>query len=113
MPGDDPKNETTNRLTDPELEAELQRRGGRWGATLAGRGDERDHMLVRRGRLLVGDDVHLSTGERMLVGTHASCDVVLRDPSVSRFHCEIELGGRSVTVRDLGSANGTLVDGVA
>jgi len=115
---DDKKNDPTNRLTDPALEAELARRGGRWGATLPPRAEERDHILVRRATLVVlaGTDVdqeHVSTGEEILVGTHASCDAVLHDATVSRFHCRIALVGKPVVVRDLGSANGTLVDGVA
>lgn len=118
MATDEKKNDPTSRMTDPALEAELARRSGRWGTTLPARAEERDHVLVRRGTLVVlaGTDVdteHVSTGEEMLVGTQASCDVILHDAAVSRFHCRIALGGRSVVVRDLESANGTLVDGVA
>jgi transcriptional regulator with PAS, ATPase and Fis domain len=51
---------------------------------------------------------------RALLGTHASCDLVLADPSVSRFHVEITAtaDGRAL-IRDLDSTNGTRVDGVA
>ena len=73
--------------------------------------------LIRRVRLEVesGTDkgqVFSSTGELLTVGTHASADVVLQDPAVSRFHCELALGEHAVVLRDLGSKNGTLVDGV-
>jgi two-component system response regulator GlrR len=47
----------------------------------------------------------------VVIGSHPSADLVLRDPSVSRFHCEIT-GGDRPTVRDLGSRNGTAVNGV-
>jgi transcriptional regulator with PAS, ATPase and Fis domain len=50
--------------------------------------------------------------ECVVIGSHPSADLVLRDPSVSRFHCEIT-GGDRPTVRDLGSRNGTVVNGVA
>jgi two-component system, NtrC family, response regulator GlrR len=50
--------------------------------------------------------------ECVVVGSHPSADLVLRDPSVSRFHCEIT-GGDRPSVRDLGSRNGTVVNGVA
>jgi two-component system response regulator GlrR len=50
--------------------------------------------------------------EVVVVGSHPSADVVLRDPAVSRFHCEITVGERPA-VRDLGSRNGTVVNGVA
>src|SRR5262249_30521718 len=33
--------------------------------------------------------------------------------SVSRFHCEVSVTGGKVIVRDLGSRNGTFVDGVS
>jgi DNA-binding NtrC family response regulator len=55
----------------------------------------------------------VSTGERSFVGTHPSCEVVLTDATVSRFQVELGVAGKVVTMRDLGSANGTLVDGVA
>jgi transcriptional regulator with PAS, ATPase and Fis domain len=73
---------------------------------------------VRRFWLVVteGPDAgtrHLSTGERVVVGTHESADLVLRDDTVSRFHCEIVIAADAATVlRDLGSRNGTTVDGV-
>jgi DNA-binding NtrC family response regulator len=47
----------------------------------------------------------------VVIGSHPSADLVLRDPSVSRFHCEIT-GGDRPCVRDLGSRNGTVVNGV-
>jgi len=49
--------------------------------------------------------------ERCVVGRDATCDIVIRDPTVSRFHAALELGGEtSVTVIDKGSTNGTLVE---
>ncbi|HEY4121669.1 MAG TPA: sigma 54-interacting transcriptional regulator, partial [Byssovorax sp.] len=53
-----------------------------------------------------------SKDERTVVGTHASCDLVLTDPTVSRFHCEILAREGRVEVRDLGSRNGTSIGGV-
>jgi two-component system response regulator GlrR len=50
--------------------------------------------------------------ECVVIGSHPSADLVLRDPSVSRFHCEIT-GGERPCVRDLGSRNSTVVNGVA
>lgn len=46
------------------------------------------------------------------LGSHPSNDVVLNDEKASRFHCEVRLEGQRATVRDLGSTNGTFVDGV-
>jgi DNA-binding NtrC family response regulator len=38
--------------------------------------------------------------------------LVVEAPQVSRFHCEFELSPRGLIVRDLGSSNGTFVEGV-
>ena len=53
-----------------------------------------------------------STGTVMTLGAHPSADVQLEDPSVSRFHCEIRVEGEAVLLKDLGSRNGSFVDGV-
>jgi len=53
-----------------------------------------------------------STGERATLGSHPSCDLVIDDPTVSRFHCELQLDPLGARVRDLGSRNGTVVDGM-
>ena len=53
-----------------------------------------------------------SLTERCTIGAHPSCDLVIEDPTVSRFHCEIVIGDRGAVVRDLGSSNGTVLDGV-
>lgn len=46
-------------------------------------------------------------GERCTVGSHPSNELVLDDPTVSRFHCELAVAGDRIRVRDLGSRNGT------
>jgi pSer/pThr/pTyr-binding forkhead associated (FHA) protein len=51
-------------------------------------------------------------GRRILVGRSPSADLRLDDPSVSRLHARIELRDDGVYVEDLGSRNGTSVDGV-
>ncbi len=48
---------------------------------------------------------------RLVVGRVAPADIVLEDDSVSRKHAEIVRAGSQVSVRDLGSANGTFVNG--
>ncbi|MGE5186490.1 MAG: sigma 54-interacting transcriptional regulator, partial [Acidobacteriota bacterium] len=54
-----------------------------------------------------------SRGERTVIGSHESADLVLADPTVSRFHCELIVHAGGVDVNDLGSRNGTLVNGVS
>jgi two-component system response regulator GlrR len=53
-----------------------------------------------------------STSERVVVGTHPSCDLKLTDRLVSRFHCELAVIEGQIVLRDLGSRNGTRVDDV-
>lgn len=47
----------------------------------------------------------------MTVGRVAGVDIQIDDDSVSRRHAELVVDGREVTVKDLGSANGTTVNG--
>ena len=49
-------------------------------------------------------------GDRIVVGTHESCDLALNDPTVSRQHFEIELVPGGYAIRDLDSLNGTFID---
>jgi two-component system response regulator GlrR len=53
-----------------------------------------------------------SAAGRCSLGTHRSNDWVLSDPMVSRFHCELHVDASSVRIVDLGSKNGTTVDGI-
>ena len=53
-----------------------------------------------------------ATGERCSLGSAPSNDLVIDDTTVSRFHCEIITDAGSARVRDQGSLNGTMVDGV-
>ncbi len=46
-------------------------------------------------------------GDVVRIGTHASNDLVLDDPSVSRFHCRIVPDAAGWRVEDSGSLNGT------
>ncbi|MFZ5784884.1 MAG: FHA domain-containing protein, partial [Acidobacteriota bacterium] len=61
-------------------------------------GHER-HAVLREGDLVVG--AHLDSGVR------------IPDPTVSRRHARLRVAGGQVVVEDLGSRNGTRVDGVA
>ena len=50
-------------------------------------------------------------GRRILVGRAPSADLRLEDPRVSRLHARIEMRNDGVYVEDLGSRNGTSVEG--
>ncbi len=70
-----------------------------------------DHVILTglfEGRTLrfeLGDGAHV-------VGRGEDCAVRLPESSVSRHHAEVEVAGGRVRVRDLGSSNGTRVNGL-
>ena len=51
-------------------------------------------------------------GNSLVIGRDPSSDVPLRDPGVSRHHARLELRDDHYVLKDLGSANGTFVNGV-
>jgi hypothetical protein len=55
--------------------------------------------------------VHRLAGNVTVIGRGAEADVVVDDPGVSRRHAEIHTDRGRVRVVDLGSTNGTFVDG--
>ncbi|OYV66743.1 MAG: hypothetical protein B7Z72_10790, partial [Gemmatimonadetes bacterium 21-71-4] len=54
----------------------------------------------------------LRAGSPQLVGRAPTCDLPIIDPTISRRHAEVECVDGGVQVRDLGSSNGTFVNGV-
>jgi hypothetical protein len=84
----------------------------------------RTGMLLVTSRLLEADGglppgaLLLPTGDRVplgeyvvSVGRQEDCTVVLADPNVSRRHAEVRPSGDGFVVVDLGSTNGTKVNG--
>ncbi|WP_258037974.1 FHA domain-containing protein, partial [Streptomyces sp. SM5] len=74
-----------------------------------------DDAVPARLHVVAGPDaggVHLLHGGPVRVGRSAEADVPLDDPDVSRLHCAVTVSedGR-VSVADLGSTNGTSLDG--
>ncbi|MRG96528.1 sigma 54-interacting transcriptional regulator [Polyangium spumosum] len=51
-------------------------------------------------------------GELFRIGSHASNDLVITDPMVSRFHCRIARGPGGFRLLDTGSLNGSRIGGV-
>ncbi len=54
----------------------------------------------------------LPLGRRILLGRAGDATYVLADPAVSRHHALLEVIEGRIWLQDLGSANGTFVDGV-
>jgi FHA domain len=90
--------------------------GGRWLARVGERARALGDRLGAHGRaapqsaplLLALDDL---ARDRLLVGRHVACDVVLSDPTVSRHHAQLVRRDGSWVLRDLASTNGTAVNG--
>jgi DNA-binding NtrC family response regulator len=43
----------------------------------------------------------------LMIGTHENNDIVLKDPTVSRYHMEIQVRAEGIKITDLDSTNGT------
>ena len=55
--------------------------------------------------------VELTEGRMAIVGRAVTSDLPIYDPTVSRRHAELSLVPGGVAVHDLGSSNGTFVNG--
>jgi uncharacterized RDD family membrane protein YckC len=62
-------------------------------------------------RLTLGADIISLDSARLVVGRSRSCDVRLRDDTVSRLHAALVWRGGTLVLEDLGSSNGTWVNG--
>lgn len=64
------------------------------------------------GSLALPDGRRISVGEEpVTIGRLPECDIVVSDPNVSRRHAEVRRAGNDFVVVDLGSTNGTRVNG--
>ncbi|MFT3921286.1 MAG: FHA domain-containing protein [Myxococcales bacterium] len=65
-----------------------------------------------RFRIRVGNEqIDLPTGGS-LIGREATCRIAILDSTISRRHARIQCDGEWVTIEDLGSSNGTRVNGI-
>lgn len=55
--------------------------------------------------------IDLQLGRTLVVGRAVTSDVPIYDPTISRRHAEVVLTEHSVRVKDLGSSNGTFLNG--
>jgi S-DNA-T family DNA segregation ATPase FtsK/SpoIIIE len=70
---------------------------------------------VLQARIVGGPDAgrtfSLNRGNYLIGRTGAGADVEIDDPDVSRRHAELVVSLRALSIRDLGSTNGTTIDG--
>jgi hypothetical protein len=100
---------------DDDLEAPVEESGRTMIYSSAGRVAE---PLEERARTRTQTALLLSGGKRLVVGPAGvtvgrsrQCDVTLDDPNVSRTHAEIRPRGGSWVLTDLGSTNGSRLNG--
>ena len=55
--------------------------------------------------------IELAAGKTLVVGRAVTSDVPIYDPTISRRHAEITLTDGGVRIKDLGSSNGTFLNG--
>lgn len=78
-------------------------------ATLPGGGPAPVRLRMQLGPTI--GQVYTMVGNRLTVGRAQDNDIVLDDPQVSRHHARVMRRGDEIIVEDLGSTNGTLVNG--
>mgnify|MGYP000739032205 CR=1 FL=1 len=61
--------------------------------------------------MLEVNNQYLLTKDKTILGRGSGCDIVIDDPGISRKHLEIDITDNGVIARDLGSTNGTYVEG--
>ncbi len=79
--------------------------------------DESNRILVQKCKLLAVSGPlkgreFVVTSDTFTMGSGRTNDLMLEDSTVSRRHCEIQLIPEGYSIRDLGSTNGTYVQGV-
>jgi len=107
------------RVVRPEPDYESGGPGDEGGSTMIYNPDgEQVGQLEDRPRSRADRPLLLLEGKRLVVGPAGvslgrsrQCDVVLSDPNVSRQHAEIRPRGSAWLLTDLGSTNGSLLNG--
>ncbi len=79
---------------------------------IAWAGDGAPRLHLRRCRLVVGGDEHTFEKGEIRIGAMDDNDLVLRDETVSRYHCRIVQEESGYVLQDLGSTNGTFINRV-
>lgn len=82
------------------------------GNTKANRGQRESAMLILRHGSQTGRYWPLSRTASLVIGRHEKCDIILPDRQVSRNHARIFWDSYGYSIEDLGSKNGTHVNGI-
>ncbi len=77
-------------------------------------GDDAPRSNEGEGYRVCADDRHVLLGEgEVVIGRSSYCSLVLDHETLSRVHASLKVRGDGVELSDLGSSNGTFVNGVA
>jgi hypothetical protein len=74
-------------------------------------GKETAMLILRDGQGVMGTTRWMIDRDTMVIGRQESCDIVLPSRQVSRNHARIRRSSGQHTLEDLGSKNGTFVNG--
>ncbi len=100
------------RLADaPAVEAPEPRQSGRTMVYEAAELPNLPAVAPTSAVLEAGDRRYALSGDSMVVGRGSTADIRLDDPNISRAHAEFRRDGDRWTIADLGSTNGTSVNG--
>ncbi len=72
---------------------------------------ESRHSEPVRLRLRLGETIFALDSEKVVIGRSRSCDIRLREDTVSRLHAAFVLRDGALVLEDLGSSNGTYLNG--
>src|SRR4051812_44746520 len=65
-------------------------------------------LIIKSGSQ-AGRQIELKDGLNR-IGRNAANDIEINEPSISSFHCELQVAEIAVAVRDLNSTNGTFIN---
>jgi diguanylate cyclase (GGDEF)-like protein len=71
---------------------------------------ERAYLVILAGSQM-GEMVRLESGSELIIGRQEGVGLLLNDDGVSRQHARIRMQGANVMLTDLGSRNGTFING--
>jgi pSer/pThr/pTyr-binding forkhead associated (FHA) protein len=83
--------------------------GSHLGISVRRRRKEGTRILILKSEASAGSEVEVANVTVM--GRSEEADVVLADPYASDFHMRLVAGNEGITLHDLGSTNGTYVNG--
>ena len=59
----------------------------------------------------IGTNRYLLTGASTIIGRGSDCDIIVDDTGISRQHLELRVTPNGVIATDMGSTNGSFVEG--